>query len=85
MAKKPTIYDVARLTSETSPYFFDKKTLKFFGQRMSSFKVYKQDDGRYLITAPMINGGKQVGTTERYFNPDTNELERVPYAWEKKT
>jgi len=25
----------------------------------------------------MINGGKQVGTTERFFNPKTNELERV--------
>lgn len=83
MAKKPTIYDIARLTSETSPYFFSRETLKWFGQTMSSFKVYKQDDGRYLITAPMMHGGKQVGTTEKYFNPKTNELDRVPYAWEK--
>ena len=77
MSRKPTIYEIAELTSKTSPYFFSKKSMKFFGQRMSSFKVYKQDDGRYLITAPMINGGKQVGTTERCFNPKTNELERV--------
>tara|TARA_R110001592_G_C13161730_1_gene748986 strand:- start:291 stop:548 length:258 start_codon:yes stop_codon:yes gene_type:complete len=84
MSKKQlTISDVAQLTSETSPYFFDKKTMKFFGQTMRSFKVYKQDDGRYLITAPMINGGKKVGTTQRYFNPETNQLERVPYEWEK--
>ncbi len=82
MAKKPTIYEIAELTSKTSPYFFSKKTLKFFGQRMSSFKVYKQDDGRYLITAPMIKGGKRVGATEKYFNPNTNELERVPFIWE---
>ena len=77
MSRKPTIYEIEELTSKTSPYFFSKKSMKFFGQRMSSFKVYKQDDGRYLITAPMINGGKQVGTTERFFNPETNELERV--------
>lgn len=77
MSRKPTIYEIAELTSKTSPYFFSRETLKWFGQRMSSFKVYKQDDGRYLITAPMINGGKQVGTTERFFNPETNELERV--------
>tara|TARA_R110002153_G_scaffold380_1_gene1866 strand:+ start:2806 stop:3066 length:261 start_codon:yes stop_codon:yes gene_type:complete len=85
MSKKQlTISDVAQLTSETSPYFFDKKTLKFFGQTMRSFKVYKQDDGRYLISAPIIlNKGKQIGTTQRYFNPETNELERVPYEWEK--
>ena len=82
MARKPTIYDIARLTSETSPHFFSKKTLKFFGQKMSSFKVYKQDDGRYLITAPMMHGGKQVGATQKYFNPETNELERVPFIWE---
>ena len=83
MSRKPTIYEIKELTSKTSPYFFSKKSMKFFGQKMYSFKVYKQDDGRYLITAPMINGGKQVGTTERLFNPETNELDRVPYAWEK--
>ena len=83
MARQITIYDIARLTSETSPYFFHRETLKFFGQTMSSFKMYKQNDGRYLVTAPMVNGGKQVGTTERYFNPETNELDRVPYSWEK--
>ncbi len=83
MAKKPTIYDIARLTSETSPYFFSRETLKFFGQRMSDFKVYKQDDGRYLVTAPVIKNGKEVSRTQKYFNPETNELERVPFMWEK--
>jgi hypothetical protein len=83
MARKPTIYDIARLTSETSPHFFSRETMKFFNQRMSDFKVYKQDDGRYLITAPVIKGGKEVSRTKRYFNPETNELDRVPYSWEK--
>ena len=73
--KKITIYDIKRLTAETSPFFFDRKTLKFFGQRINSFKIYKQADGRYLVTAPIIIDFKQIGTTERYFNPITNELE----------
>jgi len=66
-----TIYDIKRLTSETSPYFFSKNTMKFFGQRMSDFKVYKQEDGRYLILAE-----NRHGETKRFFNPLNNELEQ---------
>ena len=75
--KRLTIYDIKRLTSETAPYFFNSKTMRFFGQRMSSFSVRKQEDGRYLITAPMIDKstGRVMGQTKRYFNPDTNELQ----------
>ena len=73
-----TIYDIKRLTSETSPYFFTPKTLKFFGQTMRSFSVKKQEDGRYLITAPIVDRftGRVAGQTKRYFNPINNELER---------
>jgi hypothetical protein len=73
--RKLTIWDIIERTSETSPYFFSTATLKFFGQTRSSFKVYKQDDGRYLISAPMKSSGKIVGYTERYFNPENNKLE----------
>jgi len=74
-----TISEIKDRTEDTSPFFFNRDTLKFFGQTMSSFKVYKQDDGRYLITAPMKDRstGKVMGQTERYFNPETNKLERV--------
>lgn len=74
-----TIYEIKERTEKTSPYFFTSKTLKFFGQTMRSFKVYKQKDGKYLISAPMVDRftGKRVGTTERMFNPDTNELEYI--------
>lgn len=72
-----TIYEIKRLTADNSPYFFVPKTLKFFGQTMRSFSVRKQSDGRYYISAPMVDRftGKRVGTTERYFNPLTNTLE----------
>jgi hypothetical protein len=71
-----TIYDIKRLTAETSPYFFNRSNMRFFGQTMRSFKVYKQSDGRYKITAPMRNSrGEIMGETLRYFNPTNNKLE----------
>ena len=33
--KKPTIAEIKRNTKKNAPYFFDAKTMKFFGQRMS--------------------------------------------------
>tara|TARA_Y100001972_G_scaffold25351_1_gene30814 strand:- start:530 stop:772 length:243 start_codon:yes stop_codon:yes gene_type:complete len=66
-----TIYEIKRLTKETAPYFFSKDTMRFFGQTLKDFKVKKQIDGRYKITAK----GKYNTTTKRFFNPKNNELE----------
>ena len=72
------IYDIKRATSETAPQYFTRDTLKFFGQRMSDFRVMKLHDGRIRISAPMRDrSGKQFGESVRYFNPVTNELETV--------
>ena len=71
-----TIYEIKERTRETSPYFFTRSTMRFFGQTLKDFRVYKQPDGRYLITAP-FGPGKPKGKTERIFDPETNELERV--------
>lgn len=74
-----TIYQIKLLTQSTSPYFFSPKTMKFFGQTLRSFKVYKHTDGKYFISAPMKDrSGRIVGYTERLFNPVTNELEFIP-------
>lgn len=71
-----TIQAIKQLTAKTAPYFFDRSTMRFFGQTMRSFKVYKQADGRYKITAPMRNSrGEIMGETVRYFNPITNKLD----------
>lgn len=70
-----TIYDIKRRTAETSPYFFSSKTMKFFGQRLSDFSVYKRTDGKYDVVAPSYQNGKLMGYTKRVFNPKTNELE----------
>ena len=70
------ISEIKQRTLETSPYFFSRSSMKFFNQTMRDFKVCKQNDGRYLITAPMRdNEGKIFGKTERYFNPVNNKLE----------
>jgi hypothetical protein len=75
MANRVTISDIKRLTSVTAPHFFTRDTLKFFGQRMSDFKVYKQKDGTYYVTAPMKDSrGRVMGNTERIFNPADNSL-----------
>jgi hypothetical protein len=70
-----TISQIKQATSETAPYFFAKSSMRFFGQRMSDFRVYKQTDGRYLISANW--GGSVKGKTERYFNPINNQLEHL--------
>ena len=75
--KKLTVYDIKELTKKTSPFFFSRNTLQFFGQTMRSFKLEKQPDGRTRITAPMIDyRGHLMGKTVRYFNPVNNKLER---------
>lgn len=71
-----TIYDIKYLSQNSSPFFFDRKTMKFFHQTMKDFHVKKQSDGRYYIYANMRDyTGKIVGLTERYFNPQTNKLD----------
>ena len=75
MSKRLTIYDIKYLLSESNPHFFSRETMKFFGQTMKDFKAYKQEDGRYFITAPRRIDGKTNGRTEMYFNPKTNSLE----------
>ena len=72
-----TIYEIKELTKETAPYFFSRDTMRFFGQTLKSFRVKKQLDGRYKISA---RSGQTLldGThwTIRFFNPENNELER---------
>ena len=71
-----TIHEIRRRTEETEPYFFSAKTLRFFGQKMSDFRVRQQADGRYYICAIMRDpNGNKVGLTQRYYNPITNKLE----------
>ena len=64
-----TIYQI-KSNLENAPYFFETKTLKFFGQTLKSFKVQKLENGNFYIYAPTKLGG----FTEREFNPITNKF-----------
>lgn len=68
---KPSISQIKELTKESAPYFFSSKTMKFFGQRMKDFKVYREGE-MFRIYAP-----HKHGATERIFNPYTNELQFI--------
>lgn len=71
-----TIYEVKQKTKKTAPYFFSRETMKYFRQTMKDFKVYKQEDGRFKIIAPIrILPKVDDDFTIRYFNPINNELE----------
>lgn len=75
--RKPTIYEIKRLTEETYPYFFSKDTLKFFGQKMKDFKVHTVTNSIYRISAPIRDyTGMYQGITNWYFYPETNTLSR---------
>ena len=73
--EKLTIYDIKRRTAETAPHFFDRASMRFFGQTLKDFHVYKQPDGKYLIEASSGPNWTGHHVTRRLFNPLTNELE----------
>jgi hypothetical protein len=83
-----TIYEIKRRLEDSAPQFFSRETLKFFGQTMKDFRVYKQEDGRFLFTAPIrqrcrVFGSETwatIGHTRKVFNPETNRIERETKA-----
>jgi hypothetical protein len=72
--KTPSIYEIKEATQKTAPYFFSRQTLKFWGQTMKSFKVYKTDvPHEFLIEAK----GKAPFKTRRIYNSLTHTLESI--------
>jgi len=70
-----TIYEIKERTQKTEPYFFSKDTMKFVGQTLKEFKVYKTKNGRFKIVAKSGNSWDYKHETIRYYNPDNNKLE----------
>lgn len=65
--KTPTIVEIKKATEQELPYFFDRETLRFFGQRMSSFKVRKSPGGRVFIFAPIYYNDHLAGYSFREY------------------
>jgi hypothetical protein len=74
--KRLTIYDIKRLSAETAPYYFTRNTLRFFGQTLRDFSVYKMDGGKtWKIVAEMRDyRGKLMGHSVRYFDTESRRL-----------
>jgi len=73
--KTMTIYDIKRMSEDKAPYFFERKTLKFFNQTLKDFSVKKLNEEKYYISAPMRDSrGHQMGVTKRVFDVRTREL-----------
>ena len=83
------IYEIKRETLKTEPFFFTRKTMKFFNQTMKDFRVKRQSDGRTRISAPIRQSSRRRGSeyfhydytedvmayTIRFYNPETKELD----------
>jgi len=70
--ERPSIWDIKRLTAESSPYFFSRSTLRFFQQKVSDFSVYRNGPDSFVIAANSWGGN----VTKRIFNPFTRTLEQ---------
>ena len=78
--KKPTPADIKH-SEALGEHFFDRATLRFFGQRMADFRTewHDQSAGIVCIHAPMRMDGRAVGETVRYVDvsaPDWREVRK---------
>jgi hypothetical protein len=70
--KKPSIYQIK---AGVSGHYFERKTLKFFGQTLKSFSVYKTDKpGVYRTAAPMVCRGRNVGISSAFWKDEGGGL-----------
>ena len=67
--RKPTIHEIkAAVAGKT--HFFDRETMKHWGQTMKSFSVEATErPDAWRISAPIKNGeGQVIGKSERVFH-----------------
>ena len=73
--KTMRIYDIKKMSKDKAPYFFERKSMKFFNQTLKDFSVKKLNEEKYYISAPMRDSrGHQMGITKRIFDIRTREL-----------
>ena len=81
--KKQNIAEIKRTTKKKAPYFFDAKTMRFFGQKMSDYKVHKCSDGKVYIYAKSYSTDYRTGkpqfmgyTIRQYTGSDLKNTKR---------
>ena len=66
-----TIYEIKRRSYEKKPYYFDRKTMKFFNQTLKDFWVSKIDGFKNIY---MFGAERPYGETIAYFDAITNDI-----------
>jgi hypothetical protein len=79
--RKPTIYAI-KDAQPIESHYFDRKTLRFFGQRMCDFAVTWDDEiGAWASVAPIYDdGGKLRGTSRAWWDAKTL-IHKVVRSW----
>ena len=75
-----TIQEIKQRTKDTAPHYFSVKTLSFFNQKLSDFKVKKLNDTEYLIHAPSYWNGRLMGKSMQIFDTITNDLKSASFV-----
>ena len=84
--KKPTMAEIKRNTKRDAPFYFDAKTMRSFGQKMSDFKVHQTKSGRVFFyaksyfTDARTGKRKLIGISMREYIPNglNSKLKFVP-------
>lgn len=78
---KPTIAQIKRIVEANGSHYFEKASMKFFGQRMSDFKVFRsKKTGRIFVGAP---SRKQRGyySLHEFTGKRLNSVHGAPTHW----
>ena len=69
-----SIYDIKRIHEEKQrpALYFSLKTMRYFGQKVSDFKVKRHGVDKFYISAK-----SKDGVSERIFDPFTGKLELI--------
>lgn len=76
--QRMTIHEIKRRVEARGSHFFDRKTLRFFGQTMKSFSVRKLTATTWLISAPIIDKDRRFqGATVVMFDSTDDSLRAI--------
>jgi hypothetical protein len=61
-----TIYDIKRRVVAKGGHYFDRHAMKFFGQTLKSFHVFKVDSDTYCGIARIRNAGQNTNFYSKF-------------------
>lgn len=79
MNTKLTIADIAYHNESVGGHYFDRKTLKCFGQTRKGFSRKLLADGRIYLEASRWDGKRYMGLSQAIYDPATGRICSLPY------